>query len=71
MQYSCSSGGQFVPESEAAIGILDHGLLYGDGVFDTVVAWNGNLFRFDEHAARLFRSMKAVALEPNFSRDEL
>jgi branched-chain amino acid aminotransferase len=67
----CFCGGKLVPESEAAIGILDHGLLYGDGVFDTLVAWKGNLFRFDEHAARLYRSMRAIALEPHFTRDDL
>lgn len=65
----CKDG--FYPESKASIGILDHGLLYGDGVFDTVVAWAGNLYRFTEHAERLFRSMKAVAMEPPFTMDEL
>lgn len=65
----CKDG--FYPESRASIGILDHGLLYGDGVFDTVVAWKGNLFRFHEHADRLFRSMRAVAMESPFTKDDL
>jgi len=67
----CFCNGAFVPESRASIGVLDHGLLYGDGVFDTVVAWKGNLFRFDDHAERLFRSMRMVALSPEFSRSDL
>lgn len=65
----CKNG--FMPESQASIGILDHGLLYGDGVFDTVVAWKGNLFRFAEHAERLLRSMKAVGLAPPITIKEL
>lgn len=67
----CYAGGRMVPESAARLSILDHGLLYGDGVFDTVIAWNGRLFRLDDHIDRLFRSMAAVALEPPFGRDEL
>lgn len=70
-QAICYCGGRFVAEHQAAVGLLDHGLLYGDGVFDTLVAWKGNLFRFDDHADRLFRSMRAVALEPEFSRIDL
>lgn len=65
----CRDG--FYPESKASVGILDHGLLYGDGVFDTVVAWKGNLYRFTEHAERFFRSMKAVAITPPLTMDEL
>lgn len=70
-EFFCFANGAFVPEREATISILDHGLLYGDGVFDTVVAWNGSVFRLDEHIARLFRSMKAVAMEPPFTHQEL
>src|SRR5688572_17177972 len=67
----CYIDGGFVPEEAARVSVFDHGLLYGDGVFDTVVAWRGSLFRLDDHIARLFRSMKAVGLEGGFSAGEL
>ena len=67
----CYVNGRFGRESEAAISVFDHGLLYGDGVFDTVVVWNGRLFRVRDHAERLLRSMKATAIEPPVGIDEL
>lgn len=63
--------GEFRPESEASISILDHAVLYGDGVFDTVFGWKGRIFRLDEHIERTFQSMAAIALDPPFSRSEL
>lgn len=63
--------GEFVPEASASISILDHAVLYGDGVFDTVFGWNGRIFRLHEHVERTFRSMAAIALQPPFSRSEL
>lgn len=56
--------GEFVPESQARISVLDHAVLYGDGVFETVFAWRGRIFKLQEHIDRCFRSMKAIALEP-------
>ncbi|NIA72267.1 branched-chain amino acid aminotransferase [Pelagibius litoralis] len=67
----CYVNGGLVPEAEARISILDHALLYGDGVFDTVIAWDGRLFRLDDHIDRLFRSMAAVAIPTPVSREEL
>ncbi len=67
----CYVNGGLVPESEARISILDHALLYGDGVFDTVIAWDGRLFRLDDHIDRLFRSMAAVAIPPPVGREVL
>ncbi len=55
--------GAFVPEAEARISVMDHAVLYGDGVFDTVVAWNGKIFKLDAHIERFFRSMQAIALD--------
>lgn len=62
---------EFVPQSRACISILDHAVLYGDGVFDTVFGWRGRIFRLDEHIERTFQSMAAIALEPSFSRTGL
>lgn len=67
----CCVNGEFVPEGAATISVLDHGVLYGDGVFDTLVSWDGALFRLNDHIDRFFRSMKAVALVPNFTKEEL
>jgi branched-chain amino acid aminotransferase len=63
--------GEFVPEHEARISILDHAVLYGDGVFETVVAWKNRVFKLDEHVERFWRSMAAIALEPPFDRNGL
>ena len=56
--------GKFVPESQASVSVLDHGLLYGDGVFETACAWNGRIFKLDAHIERGFRSMKAIGMTP-------
>ena len=56
--------GDFVPESRATVSILDHGLLYGDGVFETVLARAGTVHRLDAHLDRLFRSLAAVHIPP-------
>jgi branched-chain amino acid aminotransferase len=63
--------GEFVAQSQARISVLDHALLYGDGVFDTVFGWGGRIFRLDEHIERSFRSMAAIALESPIPREEM
>jgi branched-chain amino acid aminotransferase len=63
--------GEFVPESQARVSVLDHAVLYGDGVFETACAWNGRIFKLDAHLDRCFRSMAAIALAPPVSRDDM
>jgi branched-chain amino acid aminotransferase len=63
--------GEYVPQSQARISVLDHAVLYGDGVFETAVAWNGVVHELDAHLARLFRSLGAIRLESPHSRAEL
>jgi branched-chain amino acid aminotransferase len=63
--------GGFARQSEARISVLDHAVLYGDGVFDTVVAWDGGIFELDAHIDRFFRSLSAIALVCPVTRDEL
>ncbi len=41
--------GKFVPESEAKVSVFDHGLLYGDGIFEGIRFYNGRVFRLEEH----------------------
>jgi len=60
--------GEYVPESRAAVSILDHGLLYGDGVFETVLTRGGAVHRIDAHLDRLFRSLAAVDIPPPLDR---
>ena len=54
--------GKFVPESEAVVSVFDHGLLYGDGVFEGIRTYDGRVFRLREHVDRLYRSAQAIAL---------
>lgn len=55
--------GKFVAKEEARVSVFDHGFLYGDGVFEGIRAYNGRVFRLDEHVERLYRSAKAIMLE--------
>jgi branched-chain amino acid aminotransferase len=54
--------GQFVDEPDARVSVFDHGLLYGDGVFEGIRFYNGRVFLFEEHLDRLFDSAKAILL---------
>jgi branched-chain amino acid aminotransferase len=54
--------GKLVPEPEAKISVFDHGLLYGDGVFEGIRFYNGRVFRLEEHTRRLYDSAKALLL---------
>ena len=55
--------GQLVPENERHISALDRGFTLGDGVFDTLRAVNGHIFRLDDHLERLDRAAKTIGLE--------
>jgi len=63
--------GSFVHERDACISVFDHGLLYGDGAFDTAVAWKGQVFRLEQHLDRLFKSLAYLRIEPPYDRDAL
>jgi branched-chain amino acid aminotransferase len=54
--------GEFVPKSEAKISVFDHGLLYGDGVFEGIRAFDGSVFKLQEHVARLYESARCIEL---------
>src|SRR5690606_15719616 len=55
--------GQLVPPEEAKVSVFDHGLLYGDGVFEGLRCYGGKVFRLEEHVARLYESARAILLE--------
>ena len=63
--------GQYVPENEAKISVFDHGVLYGDGVFEGIRAYNGRIFKCDQHVDRLFAAAKAIMLEIPMTKDEM
>ena len=63
--------GKLYPKDEAKISVFDHGLLYGDGVFEGIRCYNGNVFKFSEHIDRLYDSARAISMEIKLTRDEL
>ncbi|MEZ4378746.1 MAG: branched-chain-amino-acid transaminase [Gemmatimonadales bacterium] len=63
--------GEWHDRASARISVMDHGLLYGDGVFEGLRAYNGRIFRLAEHLARLEASARAILLPVPQSRDEL
>jgi branched-chain amino acid aminotransferase len=63
--------GKLIPKDEAVVSVFDHGLLYGDGVFEGIRAYGGCVFMLDEHVDRLFDSAKAIALEIGMTREEM
>lgn len=54
--------GAYLPAADAKISVFDHVILYGDGVYDTMVAWQDAVFRLDEHLERLYESAHAVKI---------
>ncbi|MEN8906574.1 MAG: branched-chain-amino-acid transaminase [Clostridiales bacterium] len=63
--------GKFYEKEEAKISVYDHGLLYGDGVFEGIRIYNGNIFKLKEHVKRIFQSSKAIYLDIGISSDEM
>jgi branched-chain amino acid aminotransferase len=63
--------GTFYPEAEAKISVFDHGLLYGDGIFEGIRFYNGRVFKFEEHLTRLWESANAICLKIPLSREEM
>lgn len=63
--------GRFVSESEASISVFDHGLLYGDGIFEGIRIYKRRIFKLDEHLNRLYGGAKAIMLEVPLAVDEL
>jgi len=67
----CWLDGKIHPVHEAKIPVLDHGLLYGDGVFEGIRFYNDKPFLIEKHLSRLFDSAQAIALEAPWSKNEL
>jgi branched-chain amino acid aminotransferase len=63
--------GKFCSEANAKISVFDHGLLYGDGIFEGIRFYNGRVFRLEEHLERLWDSARSIMLEIPMSRREM
>ncbi len=63
--------GKFVSKEDAKISVYDHGFLYGDGIFEGIRIYNGNIFKCKEHLDRLYDSAKSIMLEIPLSYEEM
>ena len=63
--------GEYYPKSQAKISVFDHGLLYGDGVFEGIREYNGVVFKLKEHVDRLYRSAHAIMLKIPIAKEEM
>ena len=66
----CYLNGEYTPLCNAKVSVLDRGFMFGDGVYEVIPAYGGKLFRFDEHLARLSRSLGKVRIANPRTRDE-
>lgn len=62
--------GEFVTKENAKVSVYDHGFLYGDGIFEGIRVYSGNIFRVEEHMDRLYRSAKSIMLNMPHSKEE-
>lgn len=63
--------GEFVKKEDAKISVFDHGLLYGDGIFEGIRVYNGNIFKCKEHIDRLYDSAKSIMLDIGLTKQEM
>lgn len=63
--------GRYYEKEDAKISVFDHGLLYGDGIFEGIRIYNGNIFKLKEHIDRLYKSAKAILLKIPMKPEEL
>lgn len=63
--------GKFYPKADAKVSVFDHGFLYGDGIFEGIRLYEGNVFRLEEHLERLEMSAKAIMLQLPWTRKEI
>lgn len=63
--------GEFFPKNEAKVSVFDHGLLYGDGIFEGIRAYDGYVFKLKEHIDRFFHAARAISLEIPGTREEI
>jgi branched-chain amino acid aminotransferase len=64
-------GGKLFDKADAKISVFDHGLLYGDGIFEGIRIYGGKVFKLREHVDRLFESARAIKLEIPLTREQM
>ena len=63
--------GKFYSEADAKVSVFDHGLLYGDGIFEGIRFYNGRVFRLEQHLERLWNSARSICLDIPMTRQEM
>jgi len=63
--------GKFVKKEDAVVSVFDHGFLYGDGVFEGIRVYSGNIFRLDAHLKRLYESAQSILLTIPYSKEQI
>jgi len=63
--------GKYYDKADAKVSVFDHGLLYGDGIFEGIRIYNGKVFRLKEHIERFYESAKAIILEILMTKEEM
>ncbi|MCC2686588.1 MAG: branched-chain amino acid aminotransferase, partial [Paenibacillaceae bacterium] len=63
--------GEYVAKEQAKVSVYDHGFLYGDGIFEGIRIYNGNIFKCKEHLNRLYDSAKSIMLAIPLSYEEM
>ena len=71
MQRTIYIDGEMLPESEAKVSVFDHGLLYGDGIFEGIRFYNGRVFRLDQHIRRLYDCARAILIKIPLTPEEM
>ncbi len=66
-----SIDGEYLSKDTAKISVYDHGLLYGDGVFEGIRAYNGTVFRLREHIERLYEGLKLTRIKVSYSKEDM
>lgn len=69
-QYACVNG-ELIPKQNATVSLYDHGLLYGDGLFEGIRVYNNRVFKLDEHITRLYLSAKSLNINLTSDADQM
>ena len=65
----CYLNGEFLPLNQAKVSVMDRGFLFGDGAYESIPVYRRRLFRFDDHMARLERSLGKLEIEADLDRE--
>ncbi|MBI5180927.1 MAG: branched-chain-amino-acid transaminase [Nitrospirae bacterium] len=63
--------GKIVPKEKALVSVFDHGFLYGDGIYETLMVYNGKIFKIDEHIKRFFQSAKMTGFKMPMTKPQI